>query len=234
MIKWFFVGLLLSILMSVLFITFVGVAPRPQKVINPSRFENLEHMGFSVYQRLNQDINKGQIIILGDSQYIQEAHKIWRGLLLAQRKYRPQKQILIEYQLDSASSGKLGSDRVVIDSQDELLKVTKSELALGNQVVIHTRNENSHHLYEGNLTEIFIKALKVLPLTFSQGLFAVSKDKLKDWPPCLLEDPSTSLICKSIEVSHKYFRKNYSSIELRGVLERHGANSFLVFVSEPK
>ncbi|MCB0355490.1 MAG: hypothetical protein KDD40_00695 [Bdellovibrionales bacterium] len=233
--KWLIFGLLASVSFSVLLIAILGIPPRAIKIIDPSRFKNMQHLGFSIYRRLSQEINNSSIVVLGSSPLIQNYQQVWQGLLLAQKKYRPQDMILIEQEgLNTLAESYPFVEVVKIKQQVPVVEI-QALTYKDAKFIIHTVNHLSSRLNANSFTQKIQESLKIIPLSLAQTQFAVSSQNLIDWQlPCSSENPLYLLNCKTIEVSKKYFRKHYSPKDLWGVVEKHKTNDFLSFIYQPK
>ncbi|MCB9025812.1 MAG: hypothetical protein H6625_05810 [Bdellovibrionaceae bacterium] len=234
MIKWLFIGLFFSISLSLLFIKFVGIQPRAQKVIDPSHYQNLQHIGYSIYQRLNQDINNSSVLILGSTNQITDSQNVWIGLFMALEKYSSVPKILINY--NTSCSIKENPNFIEIkniNNEAELIAVIKTLISKRIKVIVNTTDYYSSYFDENSLTKKLIKLIKLRPLSITQGLFAVKKNQFKSWQKCKKNDSLSAMVCKAMEASQKYFRKKYSPMELRAAMEKHGANDYLLFIYQP-
>lgn len=235
MIKWLFIGLFFSISLSLLFISVVGIQPRAQKIIDPSHYQNLQHMGYSIYQRLNQDINKSSVIILGSSNEINNSTNVWEGLFLAEEKYQSSPKVLINYNSSNSFKNKLNFiETYNINDESKLLVIIKDLLAKKLKIIVNTTDEIASYFDEKSITRKLIQSVKSRPFSLTQGLFAVNANEFKDGSKCNKNTPKSVRVCKSIEASRKYFKNKYSPNELRAVVEKHGANDYLLFIHQPQ
>ncbi|MCB0391545.1 MAG: hypothetical protein KDD58_09645 [Bdellovibrionales bacterium] len=233
MTKWLITGLVGSFCFALLVIALMGIEPRAIKIINPSQFENLQHMGFSIYQRLNQDTNQSKVVIFGSSPFIKNYQSVWEGFLLAQKKYKHEPTILIEFNgLETLKKFSSFKKVFKVDTVEQAFELVNQEINNG-KVLVHTTSNISTYLNKRSLSEKLLEQ-KILTVSFSQARFAVSKEVMNEWqPPCDENQIFTLLTCKAIEASKKYFRKKLSPNELIGVVEKHGSFDYLAFISQP-
>lgn len=209
-----------SAVIGLLWAVIKGVDPKPDRVLNPTYFEDEAHLGRALARRFYVDIQQTSLLILGGSPYLKNYEKIWHEFL----RTLIADGISIDRVYSINGLRPLTGKDVFINSLDQV------ELQ-GRVVVFVPSDENwfakIRQKFPTAQRLLFQVPYQILPENLEKLLF-------QQTVTCDPASKILNLTCKAREASKAYFRNKLTEDHFAAMMEVFDANLYLLFVSEPQ
>lgn len=216
---YWIVGLGMALVTAgMIFVIKGGWSEKPDKVLNPTYFENESEIGHVLARRFFVDLNQSKVVVFGVSQHLKQGDVIWSEFI---RAAKADAVVFDRIFVHSSLAAKFQGLQV-FSSFDEVLPTGRIAVIVPSDEGWWSRVRDR---YQGDAT---LAAFFQTPFTLD--LKSVEENPL----PCSLNDKSLQFGCLARAAGTRYYRKKLTENRLTAAMDKVQDQLHLLFVQDPR